>query len=452
MKFNTSKDSNPNYLAKIIKIKGLRKHENADRLQCITVDGNNIVTGMDTKEEEVFVYFPAECSINSDFLSYSNSYEDTEKNADKSKKGFFNKHGRVRVIKLRGEKSEGYIIPLELLEKWVISIDRNYKPNGITGYFSDNNEDFIDLEFDSIGETLVCKKYVNINKNSSSNGHGNTKRDTTAKISKLVDNQFRFHIDTTHLGKNYHKLRPTDFITITNKLHGSSFIVSKLICKKKLNWFEKGLKKLLKVNIVDTHYDFLHASRRVIKNEHIMVEGKNHYYKYDIWADIAKIINPILLDGMTIYGEVVGFTKNGEAIQKGYDYGCEPNKFETYVYRITYTNPKGDVMEFTTSQLTNFCKLNNLSYVPILYWGYAADLFKDIPRDGHWNEEFFNRLTQEFLEKDCDMCVNNVPAEGIVLRVDDSFDFEAYKHKSFKFREYETKQLDKGESNMEDEV
>ena len=65
-----SKDANPNYLAKIVEIKNIRKHENADRLQIVTVDFQDVIVGMDAKEGDVYCFFPLECAINLDFLSY----------------------------------------------------------------------------------------------------------------------------------------------------------------------------------------------------------------------------------------------------------------------------------------------------------------------------------------------------------------------------------------------
>ena len=48
------------------------------------------------------------------------------------------------------------------------------------------------------------------------------------------------------------------------------------------------------------------------------------------------------------------------------------------------------------------------------------------------------------------MCKNEVPEEGCVVRIE-GLDFEAYKAKSEAFYARETKLLDKGESNIEDE-
>ena len=109
-----SKDHNPNYLAKIVKLKGLRKHPNADRLQCVDIDFNTVITGLDAKDGDVYVYFPLECKINKDFLSATNSFRHKELNVDKEKAGFFDDNCRVRAMRLRGEKSMGYINPIHV--------------------------------------------------------------------------------------------------------------------------------------------------------------------------------------------------------------------------------------------------------------------------------------------------------------------------------------------------
>ena len=48
------------------------------------------------------------------------------------------------------------------------------------------------------------------------------------------------------------------------------------------------------------------------------------------------------------------------------------------------------------------------------------------------------------------MCNNTVPEEGCVVRIE-GLEFEAYKQKSNRFYERETKNLDLGEINIEDE-
>ena len=56
----------------------------------------------------------------------------------------------------------------------------------------------------------------------------------------------------------------------------------KVLCKKKLKWYEKALLKL-GVNIVNTEYDYVYSSRKVIKNPNLNPNAQ-HYYNEDIWG------------------------------------------------------------------------------------------------------------------------------------------------------------------------
>ena len=432
-----SENANVNYLTKIIKLVDIRKHVGADKLQCVTIDGNNVITGLSAQDGDLYVYFPTESALNSEYLAWSNSYENKEMNADHEKKGFFNKHGRVRAIRLRSERSEGYIIPVSELTNWLTEV---------TGKKVSITEADVNTEFDYYGDVKISEKYINRAALKQQGLGGNKNEKKAARQSKLVDGQFRFHESTSHLSKNIHKIEPNDLISITNKIHGTSFVVSKILCKKSLKWYEKLFKKL-GLNLTDTHYDLLWSSRKVIKNQYNDNPGKNHFYSYDLWEDIAKILEPILTEGISIYGECAGMTKNNLYIQKDYDYGCQQNKFKIYVYRITFTNTSGEVFEFSAKQTKDYCVKFDLNYVPEYYYGFAKDLF-NISTENHWQENFLQKLSETYLEKDCDICLNKVPAEGIIIRKESS-NFEAFKHKSFRFRERESKQLDSGEVDME---
>ena len=67
----------------------------------------------------------------------------------------------------------------------------------------------------------------------------------------------------------------------------------------------------------------------------------------------------------------------------------------------------------------------------------------------NWEEKFLATLKEKYNDKDCYICNNKVPEEGCVIRIE-GLDFEAYKQKSNRFYERETKLLDKGEVNLED--
>ena len=110
---------NKNYTAEVIELNEPYKHPNADKLQCVNHSGNILITSLDAKKGDKYIYFPLECAINKDYLSFSNSFIDPELNKDKKTKSFFNKTGRVRAVRLRGQPSMGYIIPCHNLVSWL---------------------------------------------------------------------------------------------------------------------------------------------------------------------------------------------------------------------------------------------------------------------------------------------------------------------------------------------
>jgi hypothetical protein len=485
MTLNISPKANPNYLAKVVALNNLRPHSNADRLQITTIDGNNVITSLTAKVGDLYVYFPLECAINKDFLAHTNSFIDADLNADKSVKGFFGPKGRVRAIKLRGEKSSGYIVPVDTINSWLVLFNVEHA-------ITDSD---VGTEFDNINGILMCQKYVNIEALKSLKNKNQVKgQGKLARVSKLVEGQFAFHVDTMHLAKNSYKIHPDDIIHISKKLHGTSAVASRVLCTRKLSVLEKLVKRL-GVKVQETEYQLIWSSRKVIKNGNyylswletfgrniaywakhpghlvndisIMLKNphrtyknikgwvgliknqskQNHYYSYDLWEDVANSFADYLTEGLTFYCEVVGFTKIGGEIQKDYDYGCQPNEFKTYIYRITYTNPSGKVFEFSTQQLKEYCQKYGLNYVPELYWGRAKDLF-NIEVDKNWHDNFVALLSDTYLEKECDMCVNKVPDEGVVLRREVS-EIDPYKLKSFAFKMRETKDADNGVIDME---
>ena len=66
-------------------------------------------------------------------------------------------------------------------------------------------------------------------------------------------------------------------------------------------------------------------------------------------------------------------------------------------------------------------------------------------------EKLFQGLCENYLEEDCKYNPKGTPSEGIVVRRDGQETFSAYKLKSKRFLEFETKQLDSGEVSVEEE-
>jgi hypothetical protein len=456
MKLIQSKNANVNYLAKIVKIDNFHKHSDPEvtKLKCCCIDGFNIITGIDS-EPGLYVYFPTACCINPKFLSYANLYRHGELNVDQTKTGMFDDNGRVKAIRLRGELSEGFIIPIVVLENWVMStVNVELKVEEGT-------------EFDSIehdGKTFwVNKKYIPKNtRTPGAPGSGNSGKGKQPKgLDKIIENQFRFHYDTVLIKKCPHVLHPSDLISITSKVHGTSGISAYVLCKQELNWKQKIARWLTGEEF--DKYDYLYSSRSVIKNQYYNKSVQGGFYGVDVWKYADDIVRPCLSKGMTAYYEIIGFLPNGGYIQKNYDYGCLPpvgdeaytygKHFGVQIYRVTITDVSGKVHEFSAREVQLWAQMVGLVPVEQYYYGYAKDLYPDLDPSEHWNENFLSKLANDkklYMECNSPTCDNKVPHEGIVIKIE-NMKSEAFKLKCFKFLDGEGKALDKGEIDIESE-
>lgn len=451
MKLTTSTDANINYLAKIVKLEdsNFAPHPNADKLQLVHLYGNTISTSIEAKPG-IYVYFPVECVICSDFLKYHNLYRTPSLNSNPEETGFFEDSGRVRCIKLRGVASEGFLMPYKALYQFI-----NEEEN-------DEIEALVDTTFDTVNDIKLVWKYIiqvsiprtNLGKSVKSNSIS----------SAIIEGQFRFHIDTPKLQDNVYAINPQDLIQISIKQHGTSAIFCNLLTKRKLSWKERLAKKL-GIKVEELKYTTFCSSRKVIKNPILNPTLSKGYYDCDIWNLALDVVKPLISPGMTIYAEIVGYMPDGKNIQSGYDYKCiyDPKTykysemtatqmynaklFDIIVYRITNTDICGKVHEYSAKQVKDWCVENGLHPVTELYYGYAKDLF-DLDLATHWNENFIDALRSTYLEGDSVLCNNKVPEEGIVVRREVS-NISVYKLKANRFLQKETKELDKGIIDIE---
>ena len=467
--------ANKNYLAKVVKIEHFKPHTDPEvnKLKCCVIDGFNIICGIDS-QPGWYIYFPTACCLNPDLLRYASLYRHKELNNNPDQSGMFDDNGRVKAIKLRGELSEGFILPAVMLENYILSV---------TNISISLNKE---IEFDCVeheGKSFwINKKYIP--KNTRTPGMPNLGGKVSKKVKgldKIIENQFRFHYDTTLIKKCPNVVKPTDIISITEKVHGTSGISAYVLCKKPLSWKEKIAKWLTGEEF--NQYDYVYASRSVIKNQYYNKNVGNGFYGVDVWKYADDVIRPWLQKGMTAYYEILGFLPNGGYIQKGYDYGCiQPtttNKFpegeyrahyianadgshtkyehgvhfKVLVYRITMTNTAGNLHEFSAREVQQWCHYAGLTPVNEYFYGKASDLYPDLNPNEHWNENFLQRLANDknfYMEENSPTCLNEVPHEGIVIKIE-NMKSEAFKLKCFRFLDKEGKSLDKGESNIEDE-
>lgn len=466
--------SNSNYAAKVKKLSDPVTHPNAERLEGFNIDGNTVWYGKGLlKKEDIVIFFPVECQINPSILSYLNLFAEKALNTDKEKAGYFDSKGRVKALRLRGEPSEGFIIPVTTFYNALFGED-------IANHPSKYPE--VNTIFDTIEDTWICKKYIPVAAKNSGTGE---KREKVGLSEIVIENQFRFHYDTEKLQNNLDEINPEDWIVITKKLHGTSAVFANVLTRKNLNLREK-IARMFGVKVPTEEYTRMYSSRSIIKR----VEGKYHtekqgYYNDDIWGLCYEAIKGNIEPGITLYGEIVGYLPGGKMVQKNYDYGYkEPHKSETFktlidnsninltetqkynldciygvnygfhVYRITYTNSYGNVLEYTWEQLKNYCKKYNLQHVPEMFSAIAMAYTRGM-EDGsdidQWRKEFFEGLRKDVcfeMEQLDSMCANDVPAEGICIRRE-TRNIKVFKLKCFRFLEKESAELDSAEIDLE---
>ena len=100
----------------ITTIKELHKHSNADRLQCATIFGSNVIVGLDTKIGDLGVYFPVDLQLGQEFAEKNNLLRKKDENGNEIG-GYLDPVKRnIKAINLRGEKSDGLFLPIESLK------------------------------------------------------------------------------------------------------------------------------------------------------------------------------------------------------------------------------------------------------------------------------------------------------------------------------------------------
>lgn len=437
-----SAGANPNYVATVVQLGEPMKHPNADRLQIFIIEGNRVITDMSRFKGEVGVFFPLESKLSTKLLSGLNMYEDANLNKEVTKKGYVNSKSRVRAVRLRSEPSMGLFLTIEEISSVL----------GAPGRY------VVGEEFDTWNDELIVEKYVPRGGTEPNPNKVKSAQKKLQRFNRLIDNQFRLHEDTTNLRKNIHRISPEDTISVTYKMHGTSWVVGNVLTRKKLTFWQRIL-KWFGADVREEEYDIIYSSRSVVKNK-FANSNPQHFYDTDLWGDIKDYLGDKIPEGFTLYGEAVGFTRNARSIQKDYDYGYkvplpteeykEGIHYGVYVYRVTFTNINGHKYELSWGQVKQFCSYYGLKHVPEIYYG-KAKTYDELSTGEHWHANVLATLEKAYLEQDCHMCSKTVPAEGIVVRKDSFFDFEAHKLKSFRFLEKETKDLDKGEVDMETE-
>lgn len=290
------------------------------------------------------------------------------------------------------------------------------------------------------------------------------------KLPKKLD-RYDLTINSTH-----------NFFANNILIHNTSFVCGNVLTKRYLdgNFIKKSIREIRNfirrtMSSIDhkrrevllpdfvVEYGEVTSSRGVIKNQYINKNVGKGFFKVDIWSEYGKIVYPLLSEGMTLYGEIVGYvTGTTSMIQKGYDYGCKPGENILMPYRITETDAEGnhkewnvlDVYKWTVDVLFKHPELRDkITPISVLYHGRLGNLYPELDQSEHWNQELLNRLETDKetfgMELNEPMCKTKVPREGVVIRIENDTKAEAFKLKTLAFKMREAKQVDSGEVDME---
>lgn len=512
--FTKSENIKEEYSAQIVRIGKLEPIENSDFLAKTMInDAYQVVVGKnDVKEGQIMVYCKLETAINSEFLSVNNQFELGERQlnknfeevdrliaegkTDEAKKlvGYFNKHGRVRIVKLRGCASEGCLFTIDSIAKWIPGV----KDVDFEQYITvDDNGNVIPFNFDTIGGKLFLEAYVPKTNEPSGRRSRTTKgQKKIARFDRMVEGQMRLHYDTNQLKDNMWRFSPDTSITASVKIHGTSVIIANLLVKKPVDIFFmkkwankradkeiaylkshrgrtywerenslKRIKRLAESKYPDYRVDYgnITASRTVIKNQYINKNVGQGYYSKDVWSEYGDLLYPYIPKGVTVYGEIAGYVSGCQSmIQKGYDYGCKIGENFIMPYRMTFTDNDGNVTEWSVQEVygwtVNLLKEHpelesKVRPITILYHGTLGDLYPDADKECHWNATILERMKEDVehfgMEKNEPMCNSKVPREGIVIRIDNDVRSEAFKLKCQNFLYKEAKEIDAGNVDIE---
>lgn len=406
------------YNAYVTKIKDIRKHSNADRLQVGYCFGNQIIVSLETQEGDMGVYFPTDGRLGMEFCIANNLLR--IKNADGTQGGGYLEPEKRHVssLKLRGEISDGLFMPLTCLEKF-------------TDISKLNDGDLISI----LNGITICEKYIPNIKCKGASGSANVGKSKKKKKQFIY---FEEHIDTTQLAYNRHQFKVGDICYITLKMHGTSGRTSYTIEESELKktLIDKFLRRDAKIV---RKWNVATGTRRVVLD---FEKDNQGFYNDDSfrrkWHDI---IAPKLQKGETVYYEIVGFTSKDSLImpqcknkltndkefikQYGetttFTYGCENGQNDVYIYRMTLTNEDGYTIEYPQEFVALRCEQMGLKMVPELdRFIYTTD------------EDLTERV--ERLCDGIDPIGQSHIREGVVVRIEGKEKFKAFKHKNIWFK------------------
>lgn len=466
------------YCGYITRLKNVRKHPNADRLQLGECFGNTVVVGLEYIENQLGVYFPVDGQLSPEFCAENDLVRRKDENGNPAG-GYLDPDKRnIKAVKLRGEKSDGLFMPITCLANFTTISDLK-EGDTVTQY----------------GDVEICRKYIP--KRKSGTYHGGGKK---GKAKASFAPTFFEHIDTDQLAYHLGDFKAGDVVELTLKMHGTSGRTGHLPLVVGYQdsfgcWLGNAIAKMSarlrgKPDPEPRHdgpeitkYGYVTGTRRVVlDNKH---DG-GFYSDNAFRCEMAQKFEGKLRKGEVVYYEIVGFVnkdtpimasvKNSKIKDKEFSkqygeetvfsYGCDPNgdwipvpaaadEFvgtpndmcppccEVYVYRMTQVNEDGDVFELSPDQMRYRCEQMGVKCVPVFEkFIIPENPGETITVDYQTGEtdygvctpgEFVLRKVEQYFDGPDPIGKTHI-REGVVARIVNRPGIAVYKHKNFNFK------------------
>jgi len=258
-------------IVEVCEIKDVQPHPNADRLDIAHVKGWNCIIQKDSyKVGDWCVFFPPD-SVLPDWI------------IEKYELEFLKKGGRIGTLKLRGYISQGLILPIDVVKRYVNLGEDLAQELGVTKY-------------EPPDKPVQMKGKI---------------------VSRKVQNpHFTKYTDIENI-KNFDTIfQDGDVVVITEKIHGSNIRFGWLpieINFKSGNWLGI-LRSLFRKYILREKYEFVYGSHNV----QLQFDKDKNFYAENIYAKVLKKYDVNSLPrGYTFYGEVYG--KGVQELEYGRD-------------------------------------------------------------------------------------------------------------------------------------
>jgi hypothetical protein len=402
------------YNAVVCKITNLRPIPKADRLlvgECLHQD---VVVGIDTKEGDIGLFYGADGRLTDGYLKANKLIRTVH--PDGSKTGTFDENGKIRIQKLRGQKSNGYFTTLDSLR--------------YTG--GDINSLKEGTELNEFNGVKFCEKYTVAPKE--------FKKGSSPNLLKSKFLFFHEHKDTKRILYKLDEIEVGMELTFTEKLHGTSQR-SALSLESQQSWWGTLINGVCKRTIIKPTLAYKHVCgtrRTVIK------DWKRHTGFYQEKEGFRKEADDLffgkLAQGETVYYEVVGYTRGASLImptgsteklqdkamlkkygkEMNFTYGCDEGEHKVFVYRMSITDIDGNEKDYMWDEMESRCMVIGVKTVPLLLRGkFEGDI--DLLVD----------TCKKLADGESTLDYRHIK-EGIVVRNDVPY-YEGWKYKSFEF-------------------